>query len=100
MLPKINPTKTNAWRELKEHHREMKQTWMVDLFRQDPKRFSRFSLTFEDLLVDYSKNIFIRETLRRLLGLARECKMKEAIQSMFAGEAINEPRGGRSSMWP
>ena len=63
---------------------------MVDLFRQDPERFSRFSVPFEDILVDYSKNIMTRETLRLLLGLARECKLKEAIERMFTGDQINE----------
>jgi glucose-6-phosphate isomerase len=63
---------------------------MLDLFHQDPERFSRFSAAFEDMLVDYSKNIITKETMRLLLGLARECKLKEAIEGMFAGEAINE----------
>jgi glucose-6-phosphate isomerase len=71
----------------------MKPVHMVDLFRQDPKRFSRFSVSFENILVDYSKNLLTRETLRLLLGLARECKLREAIQSMFRGEAVNETEG-------
>ena len=90
MLPKINPTKTKSWRKLKEHYRVMKGRLMVDLFRQDPERFSRFSITFQDMLVDYSKNIMTKETFRLLLGLARECKLKEAIERMFTGDEINE----------
>jgi glucose-6-phosphate isomerase len=90
MLPKINPTKTKSWKKLKEHYRVMKNRQIVDLFQQDPKRFSRFSVTFEDMLVDYSKNIMTKETFRLLLGLARECKLKEAIEKMFTGDAINE----------
>ncbi len=93
MFPKINPTKTKAWKKLKEHYPVIKNRQMVDLFRQDPKRFSTFSVAFEDMLMDYSKNIITRETLRLLLGLARECKLKEAIHSMFRGEAINETEG-------
>jgi glucose-6-phosphate isomerase len=90
MLPKINPTKTKSWKKLKEHYRVMKKRPMKDFFRQDPERFSRFSVTLEDLLVDYSKNIITRETVRLLLGLARECKLKEAIEGMFTGDEINE----------
>ena len=90
MLPKINPTKTNSWKKLKEHYRVMKNRSMVDLFRQDPERFTRFSVTFKDILVDYSKNIMTKETFRLLLGLARECKLKEAIEKMFTGDEINE----------
>jgi glucose-6-phosphate isomerase len=90
MLPKINPTKTKSWKKLKEHYRVMKNRHMVDLFRQDPERFSRFSIQFEDILVDTSKNIITKETLRLLLGLCRECKLKEAIERMFIGDEINE----------
>jgi len=90
MLPKINPTKTKSWKKLKEHYRVMKNRRIVDLFRQDPERFSRFSVTFKDILVDYSKNIMTKETFRLLLGLARECKLKEAIEKMFTGDEINE----------
>jgi len=90
MLPKTNPTKTKSWKKLREHYKVMKNRHMLDLFRQDPERFTRFSLTFEDLLVDYSKNIITRETVRLLLALARECKLKEAIERMFAGDEINE----------
>ncbi len=90
MLPKVNPTKTKSWKKLKEHYRVMKHRHMVDLFHQDPERFSRFSVTFRDILVDYSKNIMTKETLRLLLGLARECKLKGAIERMFTGDEINE----------
>jgi glucose-6-phosphate isomerase len=93
MLPKINPTKTESWKKLKKHHRVMKNRRLADLFREDPKRFSRFSVTFEDILLDYSKNIITRETMRLLLGLARECKLRPAVHSMFRGEAINETEG-------
>ena len=90
MLTKINPTKTKSWKKLKEHYKVMKNRHMVDLFRRDLKRFSRFSLRFEDVVVDYSKNIITQETLRLLLGLARECKLKGAIERMFIGDEINE----------
>jgi glucose-6-phosphate isomerase len=45
MLPKINPTGTTAWKELQSHFSEMKNIHMRDLFRNDPERFSRFSLS-------------------------------------------------------
>ncbi len=90
MLPKINPTKTKSWKKLKEHYRAMKKVHMGDLFCSDRERFSRFSVTFEDLLVDYSKNIITGETVRLLLGLARECRLKEGMEGMFTGEEINE----------
>ena len=56
MLKKIDATKTGNWKKLKAHFEKMKDVHMRDLFSQDPARFDRFSIEFEDLLVDFSKN--------------------------------------------
>lgn len=69
---------------------QMKDTKMKDLFAQDAERFPKFSHTFDDILIDFSKNIITEETLKALIGLANECKLNEAITAMFEGEAINE----------
>lgn len=90
MLPKVNPAKTKAWNRLKEHYRVMKDRPMTDLFRRDKERFSSFSVRFEDILLDYSKNIVTKETMRLLFGLARECRVRDAVEGMFAGDKINE----------
>lgn len=90
MLPKINPATTTAWKELRLHFSEMKNMHMRDLFRNDPERFSRFSLKSKDILFDYSKNIISEKTLQLLLQLAEECKVRAGIDAMFSGEKINE----------
>ncbi len=66
---------------------------MKDLFAQDPQRFQHFSQQFEDMLVDYSKNILSQETLDLLLKLAEECGVKAATEKMFTGETINGTEG-------
>jgi glucose-6-phosphate isomerase len=63
---------------------------MADLFGRDPDRFSKFSQGFEEMTVDYSKNIITRETLGLLIELAQECRLKDAIERMFSGDKINE----------
>ena len=89
MFPKINPTSTSAWRKLIKHKKAIQATQMKTLFAENPKRFEELSLQFEDILVDYSKNIITDETLKLLLKLVKECQLKPAIEAMFTGEAIN-----------
>ncbi|HEY6975208.1 MAG TPA: glucose-6-phosphate isomerase, partial [Chitinophagaceae bacterium] len=60
------------------------------LFENDPERFQKFSLRFNDILFDYSKNIITAKTMQLLLLLAEECDVKAAIEAMFGGEMINE----------
>ncbi len=90
MLKKINPTRTRSWRKLSDHFEKMAAVHMRDLFAADPGRFERFSLTFNDMLVDFSKNRITEETLRLLLALADECAVADAVEEMFRGGRINE----------
>ena len=86
----INPSQTAAWRALEQHFVQMKDVHMRDLFAQDKDRFTKFSATFdEQMLVDFSKNRITQETLDKLIALAKETELKDAIQSMFNGEKIN-----------
>ncbi|WP_339815334.1 glucose-6-phosphate isomerase [uncultured Imperialibacter sp.] len=89
MLPKINPTSTEAWKKLKTHFSQMEKVHMKDLFKKDPSRFDKFHLKFEDLLFDFSKNIITEETLNLLLELAEQVKLQEAKKQMYSGECIN-----------
>jgi glucose-6-phosphate isomerase len=90
MLRKIDPTTTQSWKKLAAHYEKMKTVHMKSLFAADPERFAKFSLRFNDILVDYSKNIITGETRALLLDLAEELSLQEAIEKMFAGDAINE----------
>ncbi|QSE96593.1 glucose-6-phosphate isomerase [Fulvivirga lutea] len=89
MLKDINPTKTQAWKKLKSHFEEVSSTHMKDLFQNDKARFSNFSVLFEDILLDYSKNRIDKNTLPLLVELANECSLKDAIHAMFNGDPIN-----------
>ena len=89
-MQNINPTTTNAWSKLSDHFNRMKSVHMRELFSNDPNRFDKFQISFESMLVDFSKNRLNQETMDNLISLADECTLAEAIQSMFAGEAINQ----------
>jgi len=90
MFPKIDPTTTSAWKSLNTHFQEAKHFQMRDLFSKDSKRFNNFSISFGDLLFDYSKNIITSDTLQLLQQLAEQCQVKVATEAMFSGEKINE----------
>lgn len=90
MLPTIDPTNTLAWRKLEMHFLTMQAQQMRELFHEDPDRFRNFHLNFENVLVDFSKNIVVEETLQLLLELTHECELQAAIEAMFKGLPINQ----------
>lgn len=88
----INPTTTPAWTRLLELVEKHKDDTIASHF-QFSGRFDEFSICFEDMLVDFSKNRISDGILAALMDLARETGVHEAIEQMFAGEAINETEG-------
>ncbi|HEX2568088.1 MAG TPA: glucose-6-phosphate isomerase [Polyangia bacterium] len=89
-------TQTEAWKALQAHYQTMSQKHMRDLFKEDPKRFDKFSLRFVDpgdptntIFFDFSKNRITEETLKLLFGLANTVNLKAFTERMFTGEKIN-----------
>jgi glucose-6-phosphate isomerase len=93
MLPKIDFTTTNAYKYLADHFIDINETNLKSLFAEDEERFKKFSILFEDILVDFSKNRINDTTLALLIQLAHECKLDEAIQAMYSGDKINATEG-------
>jgi len=93
MLHRTNPKNTTAWSNLEDHFEEMKSRHMKDLFASDPERFKKFSIQFEDILIDYSKNTISEKTIEFLVKLAEDTDLKSAISDFFSGEKINETEG-------
>ncbi|CAG8999554.1 MAG: Glucose-6-phosphate isomerase [Candidatus Celerinatantimonas neptuna] len=94
MLENINPKTTPAWNALQAHFQQMSKTHLKELFSADPNRFDKFTAYFGDqILLDYSKNIITEETIEKLLDLADQCKLSEAINAMYSGEKINKTEG-------
>ncbi|OIN57581.1 glucose-6-phosphate isomerase [Arsenicibacter rosenii] len=82
-----------AYAQLKSHFAEIEPKHLRDLFADNPERFARFSLRFEDMLVDFSKNRITAETHALLVQLAEQAGLSEAIGKMFGGDAINATEG-------
>ena len=86
-MTRLNQLK--AWQALKAHYPKVSDVHMRELFDSDPQRFDKYSVRFDDLLLDYSKNRFTDETFALLLDLAREVRLGDWIERMFTGEKIN-----------
>ncbi|SEN02745.1 glucose-6-phosphate isomerase [Nitrosospira multiformis] len=88
--PMITPlTQRPAWKALEAHYQTIKGMHLRQLFADDPKRGERFTAEAVGLYLDYSKNRITDETLHLLVQLAEECGLRERIEAMFRGDAIN-----------
>ena len=93
MLPNIDFTSTQSYKYLADHYIDIVSKSLKDLFKTDNERFIKFSLQFEDILLDYSKNRIDDQTIALLLQLARECSLNKAVEAMFSGDKINATEG-------
>jgi glucose-6-phosphate isomerase len=80
---------SKAWIALQDHYQRVKDSSMRDAFKQDSQRFTKFSVSFNDILFDYSKNRITDETLPLLIDLANHADLSAKTKAMFAGEKIN-----------
>ena len=82
-------TRLPAWRNLQAHFQTIKGLHLRALFTEDPQRFAKFSLQFDDILFDYSKHRITDTTLKLLIELAEQAGLQEKITKMFTGDKIN-----------
>jgi glucose-6-phosphate isomerase len=78
-----------AWKALQQHHAEIQNLHLRQLFAEDPQRGEHFAFEAVGLYFDYSKNRVTDETIRLLLDLAAQSGLRERIDAMFSGEKIN-----------
>jgi glucose-6-phosphate isomerase len=89
-------TDLSAWQALVEHHNTVGRNIVLkESFDKDPQRFEKFKRVFKnnadntEILFDFSKNFLTEETLELLVKLAKEAKVEELRDEMFAGDKIN-----------
>ncbi|MFY7828114.1 MAG: glucose-6-phosphate isomerase [Flectobacillus sp.] len=90
MLKSVPFNQTVAFQHLVKLKAEVEQTPLKELFTADSERFEKYSIRFEDILVDYSKNLINEKTKAALIALANECELDDAIERMFTGDLINK----------
>jgi glucose-6-phosphate isomerase len=93
MLPNIDFTQTTSYKKLEDHYNSQKSRQIKHLFEVDDKRGERFSMLFNEIYFDYSKNNIDETTMNLLLDLANECGVADAIKAMFGADKINATEG-------
>lgn len=89
MAKSLLPTKLPAWLELEKHAAQVGPMHMRDMFAENPDRYTQLSARACGLLVDYSKNRVLPETLELLMQLAVQSNLPERRDAMFNGEPVN-----------
>ena len=77
------------WKKLINHASLMRDVEMRQLFDEDANRFKKFSIQSNPILVDFSKNRIIEQTLSLLFNLAEAAEVEQWRDKMFAGEIVN-----------
>jgi len=85
--PEISASK--EWTALTEHHGQIQDAHLREIFGEDPARAHDLSVQAADLYIDYSKHRTTRETLRLLLALTSAVGLRERMDAMFGGVHIN-----------
>ena len=70
MLPNTDFTATQSYKYLADHYIDIVSKSLKELFESDNERFTKFSVQFEDILLDYSKNRIDDQTIALLIQLA------------------------------
>ncbi len=83
-------TTSAEWNAIKQHYKKIATNFsMKDAFNSDKERFNKFSLSFNDILFDYSKNLITEDTISLLLALTTQARLKQQTEAMFTGAIIN-----------
>ncbi len=80
---------SNAVAGLMDEYKRFNGTTMNELFAAEAGRAEKYTLNFEGMTFDYSKNRFDDKVLAALFELAREHNLESRIEDMFSGKKIN-----------
>ncbi len=96
-LPRCD--EAGAWLALQQHFAAAGRDFELRVALRDPARVQAFSVEAPHVFADLSKNLIDDEGQRLLVRLARECRLEEQRQALFAGERINATEGRQVMHW-
>ncbi len=74
---------------LEAQHKQLNESTLLDLFKENPERAKQFSLKVDELYFDFSKNHINDNVMATLFDKANKQELSTAIESLFAGEQVN-----------
>ncbi len=83
----------DSWQKLAAIVASGSDAQIKSLFADDPDRFSKYHISANGLLFDYSKNRIDDEIKQALMQLAEQCGVEDWRDAMFKGEKINRTEG-------
>ena len=89
----MKPATRAAWNALRINATAGRSVHLRDLFAADTQRFAKLSVTWNDWLLDHSKQRVTVETMGLLHGLWHAADVPGWITRMRAGDAINHTEG-------
>jgi glucose-6-phosphate isomerase len=85
----MNKERDIVFDQLRHLKNRLDRLTMSELFALNPNRFEDFSIKYEDLLLDYSKNHIDKDVLNAFKDLSEAINLKDKINDMFTGKKIN-----------
>lgn len=84
-----NLTELAQWQNLAQHYQTIASHHMRQYFADDLQRFTRFSISYDEIILDYSRNRIQKETIALLCELAAAVDLPKKIDALFTGSPIN-----------
>ena len=88
-----------AQQELTQCAQALSQLHLTELFSENNTRFQDFSLRFEQLFLDYSKQRIDLPIVQQLIRLAEQQQLKAWIQALFSEKTINYTEQRAAMHW-
>ncbi|WP_373462967.1 glucose-6-phosphate isomerase [Acinetobacter colistiniresistens] len=103
MIKQTQPFAIKAPAEVLKHlsslQKQFKETHLKTLFEADPTRFKRFSVEYDQIVLDFSKHRIDQTILNGLVDLAQAQDLRPWIKKLFSSEQVNYTEHRAAMHW-
>lgn len=97
--PRLVETPDQVIDQLQQLSLKLKTQHLTELFQSDSKRFEQFSVQFDALLFDFSKQRLNVDVLKNLVAWAHACDLKTWIGKLFSNVLLNDTEERAAKHW-